>query len=191
MTSPVKDKCTSVKLHEFNYNIETYFDDNLVEIPVDANEMSNAAECLKAEFLKTDNPECAGLAGTLHRILGNLELAEQLLQAAVKSCEESCNLRGAVRNRIRLAHVLQCLRRYNESDKIFELAIESCMQNGELEGLADYAYQHYGKSLFDQGKYEQAFRMFARAKELRMLKGDPSLIESSEFALRMAERRMG
>lgn len=179
-----------MKLHELGYNIETYFDNNLVEIPVDADEMSKAAVFLTAEYLKSESPECAGLAGTLHRILGNLETAEQLLLSAIKSSEKSFNLRGSIRNKIRLAHVLQCLKRYEESDKIFEDVIESCMQNSELEGLVDFAYQHYGKSLFERNRYEEALKMFHSALELRNRKGDSELVNSAMLAIVIVERRV-
>ena len=91
-----------MKLSEFEYKIETYFDNNLLEIPVDADEMSKAAEFLTAEYLKSENPECAGLAGAMHRILGNFEKAELLILSAIKSCQKSSNLRGSIRNKIRL-----------------------------------------------------------------------------------------
>jgi tetratricopeptide (TPR) repeat protein len=179
-----------VKLPEIVYNTDTYFDNNLLEIPVNADEMSKAAEFLAAEYLKTENPECYGLAGTFHRILGNLEKAEQLLLSAIKSSEKSFNLRGSIRNKIRLAHVLQCLKRYEESDKIFEDVIESCMQNSELEALVDFPYQHYGKSLFDRNEHEEALKNFHSALELRNRKGNAELVNSTVLAIVAVEKRM-
>lgn len=179
-----------MKLSELRYNTDTYFNDNLLEIPVDTDEMSKAAEFLTAEYFKSENPECAGLAGAMHRILGNFEKAEQLILSAIKLCQKSSNLRGSIRNKIRLAHVLQSLRRYEESDKIFEEVIKDCVRNSELEGLADFAYQHYGKSLFDRHKYDSAMKIFHYALELRYRKGNLDLVNSTALAIAAVEKRM-
>jgi hypothetical protein len=58
-----------------------------------------------------------------------------------------------------------------------------CETRLEFSDYLDFALQHYSKSLFDQDNYTEAERLFVHALQLRLAKGDDSLIASTRLAL--------
>ena len=55
----------------------------------------------------------------------------------------------------------------------------------------DFAYQHAGKNKFDQGKYTEALNLFQKALEIRFIKNDRELIDSTQLALKITRKKLG
>ena len=71
-----------------------------------------------------------------------------------------------------------------------EYAMEICKKEKEVSGYLDVAYQHMGKLYFDFGDYKQALHYFYKALDLRKLKKDQSLIESTEIAIEVTKKKL-
>ena len=129
-----------------------------------------------------------GQMGVLCRILNRLDEAAGYLERAVALSEQAGNEKTRLVNSIRLAHVYQWQRRFDLSDPLFTEAIAKYKSRKELSGYLDYAHQHYAKSLFDQQRYTEAESHLRRAMQLRLAKGDTSLIASTWLALDATNR---
>ncbi|MDQ3927609.1 MAG: tetratricopeptide repeat protein, partial [Chloroflexota bacterium] len=172
-----------------------HFDAELHEVPDDPLAMRAACAAL-ASVLRSENLPAAdelqllGRIGPLYRILRELDLAEGYLRRAVDLAAATGDRKSLLSNRLRLAHVLQWRGRFPEADSIFVHCLAECEVEPELGPYLHSACQHYGRSLFDQGRYEEAATQFRRALEIKGELGDRELIESSEVALRAAEQRL-
>ncbi len=131
-----------------------------------------------------------GQIGVLSRLLGRLDEAQIYLEKAVALSEQTGNGKARLVNSIRLANVYQWQRRFDLSDPLFTEAVVFCETRPEFSDYLDFALQHYGKSLFDQGNYTEAERLFARALQLRLAKGDDLLVASSRVALEVTRARL-
>lgn len=170
------------------------FDSQLREVPDDPLAMRAAcavlASILRSDKLPpADEVQILGRIGPLYRMLGELELAEGYLRRAVELAASTGIKKALLTNRIRLAHVLQWRGRFPEADSLFVRCLTECEVDADLKPHLHTACQHYGQSLFDQGRYEEAAVQFKRALDLRQELGDRELIESSEFALRVTEEK--
>ncbi|MBA3339661.1 MAG: hypothetical protein H0T54_07955 [Geodermatophilaceae bacterium] len=83
---------------------------------------------------------------------------------------------------IRLAQVHQWRREYRAADAMFAEALE-----GAPDGYRSFAYQHAGKSAYEQGDADTAIKYFESAVRLRSA-GPPDLLASAELALAAANR---
>jgi len=182
---------------EQSYNLSTHFDPTtLRDIPDDPAAMQEAVrdmeDWLTERHLYT-TPQIITIMGRLGvylRILGKLDDAQSYLETAAALSDEVADSKSALINRIRLAHVYQWQHRYDLADPIFQDCITLCETNPTLQHYLDFSYQHYGKSLFDQARYQEAASFFQAALDLRLQKGDMELIESTELALKTAQARM-
>lgn len=52
-----------------------------------------------------------------------------------------------------------------------------------LQDIEDFLYQHMGKNKLDQGEYEEALAHFYKALEIRLVKNNSELIESTQLAI--------
>ena len=64
----------------------------------------------------------------------------------------------------------------------FNDAVDQCARQ-ESSQLLDFAYQHKGKCLLELEDISQASEYFQKAMELRIKKGDVSLIASTQLAI--------
>lgn len=177
------------------YDLTYHFDSNLRDIPNSPDDMRAHLAELDTELGANPPPEAQlrllGTIGVYARMLGELTKAEHSLLAALTLAQRSNNRSSYVANSLRLAHVLQWQERFEEADAIFTSIIKLCRANKELEHYLDFAYQHYGKSLFDQKRYAEAERAFNSALMLRQGKDDAELTESTQFALETTRSWLG
>lgn len=168
----------------------TIHPDTLREIPNDPEAMRYALVHYqhKANQIALDiheQIEAMGMAGSLARILGELDLACTLLTHAVDMAETHRLNRMAFVNRIRLAHTYQWMQKFDQSTAMFNALLKS-----PIEGYHDFLLQHAGKNAYDQGDYSQALTHFREALSQREHKGNMELIESTRTAIRAVERRL-
>ena len=103
--------------------------------------------------------------------------------------ENNLSIAFQVQNEIRLAHVYQWQERYNLSNNLFEKVINTCLSQSEASQYLDFAYQHYGKNLFDQKLYFEALKFFEQALKLRSEKNASNeLMESTREAIRVTTK---
>lgn len=172
-----------------------HLDSRLREVPDDPLAMRAACAALASVLRSEDLPpadelQLLGRIGPLYRILGELDLAEGYLRRAVDLAAAIGDRKSLLTNRLRLAHALQWRGRFPEADSTFVNCLAECEVEPELGPYLHSACQHYGKSLFDQARYEEAAAQFRRALAIRTKLGDARLVESSELALRAAEQRL-
>lgn len=183
-----------------SYNVNYTFDDNLREVPVAPQEMQCAIFALETQvFAEQDLYErmkLYGLLGTYCRIMGHLSQAETHIYLALTAANALRDKSAQIVNLLRLAHVYQWQGRYATADRLFEQIIFVCeiakdnLPTSPIGAYLDFAYQHMGKSKFDQGDYARAAKFFQRALNIRKEKGDPDLIASSTLARDTARRRL-
>jgi tetratricopeptide (TPR) repeat protein len=128
--------------------------------------------------------------GNFKRGLRELTSAEEHLVAALAIVEDRLEARRqAVVYRIRLANVYHWQEQWKKALETFNLLYEITSRS-EFHDLRDYVLQHRGKMHFDQGNFEKALRDFEIALDLRLVKDDHELIESTQQALAAVRRRL-
>lgn len=170
---------------------EYSFDQNLREVLKDPAHAQKYVAFLRSQFKDADvdaQIQILGKLGVWLRLLDKLIEAEAALQAALNRAK---GLTVRTPLKIQFAHVLQWQRRYFDADEIFRKVIESCETEDEAKPFLDFAWQHYGQSLFDQGKYKDALEAFSKANELRNQKDvSEELKQTTSHAIAETQRRL-
>ncbi|GAB4014574.1 MAG: hypothetical protein Fur0010_12830 [Bdellovibrio sp.] len=179
------------------YDMSTKFNDDLKDEAVNPEDMKKGIAFLKEKLEEAkDDLELAkiyNMIGIYQRILSNFEDAEVSFSQAhtiFTNLKETVLLEGV---NLRMAIMYQQMGDYNKSDSIFTRIIKEIEQNQNkaLEHYHDFVLQHYGKSLFDQKRYQKALDLFLRAHAMRLLKGDVNLIQSTELAIKKTKEKLG
>jgi len=191
-------------MNDIPYNIDFTFDDNLREIPKDAEDMHRAINFLETRLIEESQDDyermrLSGIAGTLCLILGDYQMAEEHINAAIASSNNLRDRRAQLRNLMRLAQVYQYRQQYDLADRIFKQVIQLVEasrdatqpdRNNPLVTELDMVYHEYGKCLFDQGDYEIALHLFEKALKIREYKQDEVLIASSQHAIQITNKKL-
>lgn len=183
-------------MSDIPFNISTHFGEDLRDYPDDPEEMARAVSYLQEQLRHKgleagERAKLLGTLGVLCRTLMRLPESVGYLEEAAALCARLENGRGEVANLLRLAHAYQWLRDFGRSDSIFAEVLARCEREAGLADYVDFAYQHYGKSLFDQDRHEEALAMFSRALALRLEKGDEELVASSRLAVESTQKLLG
>lgn len=126
----------------------------------------------------------------LLRVLGRLEEAEREGRAAYDLARRHGTPRQRVAAQIRLAHVVQYQRRWEQADAMLDeaLAMARRLDDPLMEA---FAHQHAGRNFADQDRYAEAVAAFRKALALREAHGAPAdQLQSTRGALRVAEARL-
>jgi tetratricopeptide (TPR) repeat protein len=177
------------------HDISIHFGEDLREIPNNPEQMRHAVSFLREQLRESgmtpaERARTLGLLGSLCRMLGDYDDAGIWLTEALSLSEECGNIGAAVTNRIRLAHLAQWRGDFEESTSAFTELTVICRSTPELLSRLDFALQHAGKNLFDQGRHQEALPLFEEALALRERKGDAELIASTRYALGVVIERM-
>ncbi len=158
----------------------------LREIVPDQDQLRAILDAVQQALDATDDDQRAershlyGQRCVLLRLLGDLEGA---LTAGRMSLRYSGNDPALVTVAgVRLAHVHQWRREYRAADAMFAQALE-----GAPDGYRSFAYQHAGRSKYEQGDADTALRYFENAVRLRS-SGPADLLAAAEIALEAASR---
>lgn len=193
-----------ITMNDIPYNIDFSFDENLREIPQDPTAMRQAIDHLETRLIEESQDDyermrLSGIVGTLHRILGDYDMAEEHINAAIAASNNLRDRRAQLRNLMRLAQVYQMRKQYNLADRIYKQVIDASETGRDASNPnydnpfmtdLDMAYHDYGTCLFDQGNYEIALHMFDKALKIRERKQDQFLIQSTEHAITMTRQKM-
>ncbi|MEM9923789.1 MAG: tetratricopeptide repeat protein [Cyanobacteria bacterium P01_D01_bin.50] len=174
------------------FDTSTHFDDNLRDVANSPDEQ--AINFLNSQLNNnldvSQKLQIIGLIGVYSRILCDFGTAHIFLSEAIILSQQCDDKKSQLSNQIRLAHLYQWERNYAASDEIFSDAISICDNHPQLKSYLDFAYQHAGKNKFDQGKYIDAEDFFQKALQLRLVKNNQELIESTQLALQTVRQRL-
>ncbi len=181
-------------MSDIPYNIEFEFDDNLREVPQSPKDMRRAIDHLETRLIEESQDDyermrLSGIVGSLYRILGDYEMAEEHINSAISSSNNLRDRRAQLLNLLRLAQIYQVRQQYALADRIFKQVIQTCEADNDNVELG-HAYEYYGKCLFDQGDYEIALHMFEKALKLHEANQDAFLIDAIEHAIRITREKL-
>lgn len=182
-------------MSEIPFNVRYHFDLHERAVPDDPEQMGKGIAWLWARArdprrTARERIHLAGLAGSCARVLHRLELAERLLNFALQLAIREQDERAIAANTIRYAQVLQSRRDFARSTALFGEALALVKASPAAADLADFVFQHLGKNALDQEQWAEAAGYFEQALSLRRMRGDRSLVESSERALAYAQARL-
>lgn len=161
-----------------NYLREKCSNDDLLRDIIHKFEVAKDSLLTKEPDIKADKLFLYSNIGNLYRILGNSQLAIECLEKAIELSEEN----KLIINLIRLGEALKYSGQHGQSLIKFDEAIELCSYVSNT-GLLDFAFQHKGKCLLELGQIDAAFDYFQKAMQIRLVKGEQSLIESTQLAI--------
>ncbi|MFF2753710.1 tetratricopeptide repeat protein [Psychrobacillus sp. NPDC058041] len=182
-------KFNLMKLNEF-----IYIDDNnyLREKCSDESLLKNVIKNFEAKIDSQTNDHfddmifLYGNIGNLYRIRGDTNLAIKSLKIALELSDGN----KQISNLIRLGEALRYDGQHEQALNKFDEAIELCTpSNGS--NLLDFAYQHKGKCLLELGQISLALVYFQAAMKIRLVKGDQSLIDSTQKAINYVVHALG
>ena len=164
-------------------------DDRLREVAADRATVESAVAAARKRLREpglsgAERVATLGYVGTAERILGHHDAAVATLEKCLAHAQELDDARALAVARIRLGEALRCADRLAESEDLLRAAV------AETKGtpLYDFALQHLGKCLTDEGLTTEATAVLEHALRLRREKGDPALVASTEAALELASR---
>lgn len=179
------------------FNMDFYYAEDLREVPKNPEEMRRGIEQLKDSLEKEDDElkraSLMSQIGSYARIFGDLDLAENMYNDALSVIENKGKVHHVLAIKLRLAIVYQWKKEYSKADNIFSKSIKHIEKTRDenVQKYLDFACQHYAKSLFEQGLYQRALDHLIRALELRLEKGDMSLVESTQKAIQICRDKLG
>lgn len=177
------------------YNLNFLFDEKLkdfFEKPSDVHRyIEEEIKQLKKTSDMLERVKMLGLIGVHFRILEDLDRSKKYLQEAIQLIRENnLGLKLQVVNEMRLAHTYQWERNFELSKEIFEKLEKICELESDVVCYRHFLFQHFGKYYFDLKEYKRALYYFKNALLLRKNDGEQSLIESSQFAIEITEKKL-
>lgn len=122
-------------------------------------------------------------AGVALVALGEYERAQALLTEALEAVDSSGTVRDQVSVRINLGDAYRYAGLFEPAMPLYRHAV--ALARDACPAVLDYALQHLGKGLHEQGNRTEAVDALRAALDIRRKKGDPELIESTRRALRL------
>ncbi len=169
--------------------LEKIFDENLRDVPCDPVGLKEYVDELEQNLKTTseniERVRILGQIGVHLRSLGELDLAEEKIQRALEIIKNhELGIKWEIQQKIRLAHVLQWKRLFEQSNMLFDEILSVCRTNTEAGVYLDFALQHAGKNIFDQARYQEALLYFEEALQLRIHRCAPAdQLASTEQAI--------
>jgi tetratricopeptide (TPR) repeat protein len=127
-----------------------------------------------------------GELGAVARTLEEWGLAERWLTEALTLAQTLGDRAREAANLIRLGTLYHYRGDVDRGMLLFSQAL-SLSDHSEAASYRDFALQHMGKLLVEQGLYQEAYQCFMQALQLRERKGEASLISSTQEALQALE----
>ena len=187
-----------MKPEDMPFNMSFHYGDDLREVPDDPEQMRKGIEWLQERLDGEGNDDIQQAAlmsqiGVFSRILGDLDNAEQMLIQAHTLLKEMGSPIHAFATNLRLAVVFQWRKNYSKSDDIYFKSLKKIRTSKDPKVLKylDFVLQHYGKSKFEQGFFNEALELFMEGYEARLAKGDMDLISSTEAAISACRKKLG
>ena len=170
-------------------------DDDLHQTTADAPALEAAiagARRALAALPDDDGPMAARLTGYLGealRILGRFPAAIAAQRSAIALVPGLAHHRARLVYGLRLAETLRSAGDPVQAEASFRAGLAATLDDSDLASHEDFALQHLGKCLLDQGRLDEAAAMLERALTIRRRAGNPALIASTQAALALLARR--
>ncbi|MFD8979013.1 tetratricopeptide repeat protein [Streptomyces sp. NPDC059564] len=171
-------------------------DEDLRMVPIDHDQLTSAVAETREELRTLPEGTDAARARILARwtgiglmTLGDYDNALVFLRQALDLATASGNTGAVIATELNLGDAYRYAGETEPADGLYRRALESA-RNQHPE-LVDFALQHLGKHLMEQGDLEAARTHLREALELRTAKGDAGLIESTRAALDRVELLIG
>lgn len=165
----------------------TVFDERLREVARAPEAVEHALGRARTALASTSSPaqriRLLGYVGNAERILGRALEATETHGEAVALATAAGELRLHAISLINLGEAHRCAENPNAAERILRRALDLSSPGGVATDVRDYALQHLGKCLLDQGRLEDAVTVLEEALALRESKGDAQLIASTRLAL--------
>lgn len=177
-------------------HLEYLVNEQLREIPTYPEDLREYLQKLETSLQEAHDPEkqvsILGEMGVHFRRLDQTDIAKEKLLKALKLIEQNqLGLKKKIQQQIRLAHVFQWEKQYDQSNELFHQIISICRSSSDLRVYLDFALQHAGKNLFEQNRFQEALLMFEEALELRTQRNAPSdQIESTQSAIHTTQKAL-
>ena len=169
-----------------NFNLEAFINDDLHGVYKYPDQAILYAKHLENRLKVIDDDieraKILGNLGVTYLHLRELEKAKENVEKSLNIAEMyglSTNFK--IQQSIRLANVFQWSLEFEKADNLFLDTIEQSRASNS--DYLDFALQHYGKSLFDQKKYDEALTVFNEALDIRTDKRIGTLIASTKLAI--------
>ena len=179
-----------MKLVDIPFNMKTSFNESLREVPEDFEQFREGIEWLKNKIEETELESVErgvmlSLCGGFSRIVMDLDDSLEQLKEALRIFQTQSKTVPEFVCQIRLAHTYQYKEDFATAESLFQKLLQELRTNPRhaCSDYLDYVFQHYGKCLLEMGHLEKAETLFLKALELRLVKGDLELIESTQKAL--------
>lgn len=175
-----------------NFNLEAFINDDLHGVFKYPDQALLYAKHLESRLKVIDDDgekaKVLGNLGVTYLHLRELKRAKENLEKSLSKAEKKdLSTDFKIQQSIRLANVFQWSLEFEKADRLFLETMELCRADNSF--YLDLALQHFGKSLFDQKKYDEALVVFKDALELRKVKGIDSLIASTNLAILKTKTR--
>ena len=172
------------------------FNEELRSVPQNIDEFHQLIDKLQSALPQSAGLDRVNILGELAvylRIDGQLDKAEQRLREALLLIEKhDLGIGKAIQQQIRLGHVLQFKKEFKASNALFKEIFASIAKNDSLAHYEAFAWQHWGKNLFDQERYDEALIAFEKALEIRERKDAPQdHLQSTKIAIKRTKELMG
>ncbi len=174
---------------------ESIFNNDLKEIPVDANKWELFLEDLKNQLKTETHPEkllsLHEHIGMASQILFKLSEAEYYLMKAVSATYSYPKQSRLIQNLIRLAHVYQWKKEFHKAHLLFDQA-KALLNKADLsESLKASFHQHLGKLYFDQSFYGLSLTEFEVALKIRQrIQAPDDQVSSTVLAIKETKKRL-
>ncbi len=187
-------------LESSNFDLQCDDGENLKANPRNSLDVAMYADLLYQKALQSENHtkedliqsvRSLGLAGHYYKILGRFAEAHRVTSFSLESARQS-HLPDIVilQQEIRYFDVLRFQQKWEDSEKGLKQCLHRCLTDQALSYYTDTAYQHLGKLMYDQNRFEEAHQYFNLALQLRFQKGNSELTQSSHFALSWTSQKL-
>jgi HTH-type transcriptional regulator, pleiotropic regulator of extracellular virulence genes len=123
-----------------------------------------------------------GTLGYLYRIYGQQQEAVMYLTLCISLALKEKNMKKELVSLLRLGEALKYSNKHEEALNIFNEVMIKCEDNNYIDYL-DFALQHKGKCLMELDRLDESLKCLSEALRIRNLKGDSSLIKSTQQSL--------
>ncbi|GAB3060024.1 hypothetical protein [Virgibacillus ainsalahensis] len=154
--------------------------------PLKINELIDEAENLLQSSNEDDRYFLYGTIGNLYRINEQPKRAINSLSYCLNHAVREKNLTREIVTLIRIGEAHKYDNNHTKALELFNKALDMCDAN-KVEKYLDFVLKHKGKCLMELARLNEAEEYFLKALKLRKSKGNASLIDSTEQAIRLVK----
>lgn len=177
-----------------SFDMTHSYDENLRPYPNSSDSMRKGVEDLIVKINLEESDIKKSLmkskVGVYLCTLKDFNESEKYLSVAIEELENQKQEASALVAKIRLATTFHYNNTFGKCDKLLNLCLTQTQSSDDskINCYKDFVLQHLGKSKMDQKHFGEAEELLLNALDLRILKGDIDLIESTKSALSLLNK---